>query len=292
MKVLILGGEGQLGTVLQSVLKENSVACGREDVDITSRDSFSQQLKKTAVDLVINAAAYNLVDQAEDEPDEAYRINALGPRNLALECAVRNLPLVHISSDYVFGQDAAKAPWNETDSPGPVSAYGTSKLAGEYFVRSLCKKHFIVRTCGLYGHAARSGSGKGNFVETMLRLGNERDELRVVDDQHCTPTSVSDLATAIYDLIQTKAYGLYHCTNEGDCTWAKLATEIIQYSNLDACVIPVPSSEYPTKARRPKQSLLECTKLAKVIGRPMPHWKDSLHQYLEERKIAEPISDS
>ncbi len=292
MKVLILGGEGQLGTELQVSLRGSSIACGRNDVDITSRESFLHQLDKTAVDVVINAAAYNLVDQAEDEPDAAYRINALGPRNLALECAVRNLPLVHISSDYVFGQDASDDPWKETDTPGPVSAYGTSKLAGEYFVRSLSEKHFVIRTCGLYGHAARTGTGKGNFVETMLRLGSERDELRVVNDQHCTPTSVKDLATAICDLIQTDSYGLYHCTNVGDCTWAKLAIEIFQYSKLDVCVSPIPSSEYPTKAKRPKQSLLDCTKLTAVIGRAMPHWKDALHQYLDERKIDEQLSDS
>ncbi len=292
MKVLILGGEGQLGTELQNLLKENSVACGRQDVDITSHDSFSQQLEKSKVDLVINAAAYNLVDQAEDEPDEAYRINALGPRNLALECATRNLPLVHISTDYVFGQDTSGTPWKETDAPGPVSVYGTSKLAGEYFVRSSCKKHFIVRTCGLYGHAARSGNGKGNFVETMLRLGSERDKLRVVDDQHCTPTSVKDLAAAICDLIQLDAYGLYHCTNDGDCTWANLAMEIFQYSKMNVRVTPISSSEYPTKAKRPKQSLLDCTKLTAVLGRSMPHWKDALHQYLDERTIDEPRSNS
>lgn len=283
MRCLLLGAEGQLGMALQALLKENGIACGRQSVDIASLESISQKLSDVAVDCVINAAAYNQVDRSEAEPAEAYRVNALGPRNLAIACAERELRLIHISTDYVFGMSDSQTPWRETDAPGPVSAYGTSKLAGEYFVRSLCPRHFVVRTCGLYGHAARLGKGKGNFVETMLRLSRNQQELRIVDDQHCTPTSASDLATTLLELATSTAYGLYHVVNSGSTTWARFAEEIFNQSQSPTKVIQISSAEYPTKAQRPAYSLLNCDKLATEIGHAMPSWQDALQRYLAER---------
>lgn len=285
MRVLVVGSEGQLGTELLEVFGQNAVGCGRQEVDISSADSISYQLDHSTFDCVINAAAYNKVDLAEEEPEIAYLVNSLGPRNLAQECAKRGICLVHVSSDYVFGLEDSQRAWIETDAPGPVSAYGTSKLSGEYFVRSLCTRHFVVRTCGLYGKAARSGRGKGNFVETMLRLGAEREVLRIVDDQHCTPTSAKDLAAAIHDLVQTSAFGLYHATNREACTWARFAEEIFAYAGVKAKVERIPSAEYPTKARRPSYSVLNCSKLEATIGQPLRTWKTALHQYLDERSV-------
>lgn len=284
MRVMILGCQGQLGSELVNLYGENGVAFSRDQVDITKSDSIADHLGSNSIDCVINAAAYNKVDQAEDEPDLAYRVNALGPRNLALTCARFDVPFVHISSDYVFGLNSSETPWIESDCPTPNSAYSVSKLAGEHFVRSIAPKHFVIRTCGLYGHAARSGAGKRNFVETMLRLGSERKELRIIDDQFCTPTSVKDLATAISELILTTEFGLYHATNSGECTWAIFAEEIFKQAKMQTQVLKITTSEYPTKAKRPSYSLLNCQKLNSLLRAHFPRWEDALGRYLRERE--------
>ncbi|MBC8117379.1 MAG: dTDP-4-dehydrorhamnose reductase, partial [Candidatus Saccharimonas sp.] len=231
---------------------------------------------------VINCAAYNLVDKAEDEPEAAHRVNSIGPRNLAEWCAARGAVLMHISTDYVFGADRTRQmPLGEADPTGPVSVYGQSKLEGELAVRSLCPRHFVVRTCGLYGH--RAARDKGNFVETMLRLGRERPELRIVGDQRCTPTSTADLARALVSLLQTDAFGLYHATNTGDCSWFEFACEIFRLANIPVKTTPMTAAEYGAKARRPDYSVLDCSKLANVLDRPMPSWQDALARYLANR---------
>ncbi len=283
MKAMIVGADGQLGSALREILGDDAIALGHADIDITSPESISSQLDTFDPTVVINAAAYNFVDQAEDEPEVAYRVNALGPRNLAIECQKRDKCLVHISSDYVFGLESSLTPWTEMDTPGPVSAYGMSKLSGEYFVRSLCSKHFVVRTCGLYGHAARRGAGKGNFVETMLRLGTEREELRIIDDQKCTPTNAHDVAVTLCDLAITTSYGLYHATNRGAATWARFAEEIFAYLKMPTKVVRITSNEYQTKARRPAMSLLNCYKLEAVLQNPLRTWESALHEYLDQR---------
>ncbi|MCB9953962.1 MAG: dTDP-4-dehydrorhamnose reductase [Planctomycetaceae bacterium] len=284
MQIAVLGAAGQLGTELCLQLGDRALPWTRADVDLTNPDSVRAALTSFTGTCVINAAAYNKVDIAEEEPQVAYAVNALGPRLLAQECADRDLALVHVSTDYVFGLEADRTnPFTELDAPGPVSCYGQSKLAGEYFVRSICPRHFVVRTCGLYGLAALQGAGKGNFVETMLRLGNERDELRVVNDQHCTPTSVKDLAAAILSLVETEKYGLYHAVNSGATTWAEFAAHIFDAAGMTTRVTGIPSSEYPTKARRPGYSVLNCDKLEQTIGRPMPTWQDALREYLSSR---------
>ncbi len=285
MRIAVLGSTGQLGTELCAKLGAQVRAWCRPAIDLTSRDSLQAALDQEPVDLVINAAAYNKVDLAEDQPQQAYLENALGPRLLALECAVRDITLMHVSTDYVFGLDLQRqVPYRESDAPGPASAYGLSKLAGEYYVRALCPKHFVIRTCGLYGHAARTGAGKGNFVETMLRLGRERNELRIVNDQYCTPTSVADLATWLIALAKSTQYGLYHATNTGSTTWAEFAQEIFQSANLSTRVMPIPAAEYPTKARRPGYSVLNTDQLSTTLSIPLNHWKAALHTYLAERQ--------
>lgn len=285
MRVAVVGANGQLGTELCRRLADQAVPWTRAEADLTDEATVRQLVNSSKVDLVINTAAYNKVDLAEDEPELAYRVNALGPRGLAKACASRGIPLVHLSTDYVFGLDTQlHVPLQETDPPGPLSAYGASKLAGEWFVRVHCPQSYVIRTCGLYGHAGRHGAGKGNFVETVLKLAATRPELRVVNDQHCTPTSVVDLAQAILELIATGRYGVYHATNSGETTWAELASEIFRLEQLRNLVIPIPSAEYPTKARRPAYSVLNCDKLADAIGRQLPDWRTALAQYLRERE--------
>jgi dTDP-4-dehydrorhamnose reductase len=286
MRIALVGAHGQLGSDLQQTLAGNIILLGHEDIEITDQASVEGALSAARPECVINSAAYNLVDRAEDEPLVAYAVNALGPRNLAKYCAAHDLPLLHVSTDYVFGNQAAAEncaphPYVETDAPGPINAYGVSKLAGEYFVRSLCPRHYVVRTCGLYGRKATRG--KGNFVETMLRLGRERGEVSVVADQHCTPTATADLARAIAALVETGAYGLYHATNTGAATWYHVAAEAFRLAKLDARLRPITTAEFPTKAPRPGYTLLATDKLAATIGWSMPPWQDALARYLAAR---------
>ncbi len=277
-RIAIIGASGQLGSEFRRLLGERAIAIRHSQLEISDPLSVRQALIAADPDFVINAAAYNWVDKAEDEPQVAYAVNALGPRNLALACAERSIPLLHVSSDYVFGLDARDTPYSETDTPGPLGAYGLSKLAGEYFVRSLCPQHYVVRTCGLYGHA--EAVGKGNFVKTMLRLGRERGHVRVVDDQYCTPTSAADLAEALVDLIQTEAFGLYHLTNRGQTTWYDFTREIFEIANVNATIEAISTAEFGAKARRPANSLLNCDKAAGVLHGHMPPWHDAVARYL------------
>lgn len=279
MRIAVIGAYGQLGSDLVPVLGDGAISLGHADVELTDPASIAVALGNRQPSHVVNCAAYNLVDKAEEEPEAAFRVNAFGTRNLAQWCARSNVVLMHISTDYVFGQDPERrTPWFESDAAGPVSAYGASKLAGEQFVRSICPRHFVVRACGLYGkNAAR---GKGNFVETMLRLGRERPELKIVSDQRCTPTSTADLAIALAKLVRSDAFGLYHATNSGDCSWFEFASEIFRRAKLPVKTLPVLAADYGAKARRPDYSVLECSKLANAIGGPLPPWQDALERYL------------
>ncbi len=285
MRIALTGPTGQLGTDFCSLFADAAVPLSRPDFDLGDDDAIRHCLDAAQPDLVINTEAYNLVDRAEDEPELAFRINSLGPRTLAIWCAERSLPLVHFSSDYVFGLDAGRTvPYSEDDVPGPLSAYAASKLQGEYFVRSLCPQHFVVRTCGLFGVAGSRGADKGNFIETMLRLGAERDELTVVDDQHCTPTWTADLADAVAELVRTERFGLYHATNSGATTWHELASYVLQSAGLATVVRPISSADFGAKARRPGYSVLDCGKFEAALGRPMPDWRDAVDRYLAARE--------
>jgi dTDP-4-dehydrorhamnose reductase len=208
--------------------------------------------------------------------------NRRGPGLLADYCREHDLKLVHVGTDYVYYGRTGKTPWTEQDEPLPISTYALSKYSGEQLVRAHCPRHFVIRTCGLYGRNAMHG--KGNFVETMLRLGRERPELRVVGDQRCTPTSTANLASAILDLVKTDEYGLYHATNSGSCSWFEFASEIMKMASLRATVSSITTAEYGARARRPSYSVLDCSKLEKVLGWKMPSWQEALGRYLTERK--------
>lgn len=277
--VFITGADGQLGGELTRLLGERAVPRSRGGLDICDPRA-GEAIVAAGVGVVVNCAAYNAVDRAESEPGAAYRINAEGPRNLAAACEELGLPLVHVSSDFVFGADGMRGePYRETDRPGPQSAYAVSKLAGEYFVRQKCRRHFVVRTCGLYGSAAPE---KGNFVKTMLRLAADRPELTVVDDQFCTPTSTADLAAAIVALIETDAYGLYHATNAGATTWCRFARAVLDQAGLETPVRAITTAEFGAPAPRPPYSVLDCGKLEGTTGLRMPGWEEALGRYFEE----------
>src|SRR5262245_29679572 len=202
MRIAVFGAPGQLGRDLCPRLAGDVFPLTRADAELTQADAVRRKLSELRPDVVVNCAAYNFVDQAESEPEAAFAVNAWAVRNLAQVCRDLGTLLVHVSSDYVFGLDAERrTPWTESDSPGPISVYGLSKLAGEYLVRSISPQHLVVRTCGLFGVGGAGGKGK-NFVETMLRVGGQGRPLRIVADQRCTPSYTADVASAIATLIE------------------------------------------------------------------------------------------
>lgn len=287
MRYAVLGAAGQLGRDLCPRLPGQVVPLSRRGspaVDLAQPQSLPTLFDGVRPDVVVNCAAYNFVDRAESEPREAFAANAWGIRELARLCRQRDCLLVHFSTDYVFGLDAARQqPWTEQDAPGPVSVYGLSKLAGEYLVRALCPCHLVIRTCGLYGVWGSGGKG-GNFVETMLRLAGQGKPLRVVDDQICTPSYTVDVAETTIALLNKERPGLYHVTNSGSCTWHEFARTIFELSGISADLTAVPSREYPMPARRPAYSVLDHTGLrALSIPSPRP-WREALAAYLRERQ--------
>lgn len=281
MRVAIIGAKGQLGSDLVERLGTQAIPLTRAEIDITQQESVWNVLDRERPDSVINCAAYNFVDKAEIEYELAMLTNRRGPGFLADYCRERDMKFVQVSTDYVYDGRSGQKPWKEEDEPLAISSYALSKLAGEQLVRTHCPRHFVVRTCGLYGRNA--SHGKGNFVETMLRLGKERDELKIVSDQVCTPTSTATLASAILDLLKSDAYGLYHGTNSGQCSWFEFASEIFRLARINVKVTPISSADYGARARRPSFSALDCTKLTKQIGWALPPWRDALSRYLNER---------
>lgn len=288
MKILLLGAGGQLAHDLAKALAGHEVIpWTRAELDLGACPSdLADRLRATGAEVLVNSAAYNLVDQAESDPEPAFQVNAFGPRQLARACEQVGMALCHFSTDYVFGLEPGRGdPWNVQDAPGPVSVYGTSKLAGEYAVRASCTKHYVLRTCGLYGVKGSRGKG-GNFVETMLRLAGKEGPLRIVSDQTCTPSYTADVARAAAALIETNAYGLYHVTNGGQCSWHEFAREIFRQAGLSVECQPISSAEFGAAARRPPFSVLANEKLRDAGVTPPADWRDALGRYLEERKSA------
>jgi dTDP-4-dehydrorhamnose reductase len=282
MKIALIGADGQLGSDLLSLLPTaNCFPLFYPDFDVTEPQKARDVLQSLAADVVINTAAFHRVDECEDRPMDAFAVNAIAVRNLALICRDSKAVLVHFSTDYVF--DGRKGtPYREEDTPGPLNVYGVSKLAGEYFVRSLCQKYFLIRTSGLYGSAGCREKGM-NFVELMLHLEKSGRSLRVVGDQWVTPTSTEELAVRILELLDTGRYGLYHMTNEGQCTWYEFAKEIFSLAGRAANLSPIDSQTYAAKARRPAYSVLE-NQRAKALGiTDFSPWQEALKNYLKKK---------
>ena len=274
MKILITGAYGMLGSDLREVLKNQElIVTGSKDLDITDEEKVVEFVCENSPELVINAAAYTAVDDCETHYDDAYAVNALGPKNLAIACNKLDIPLVHISTDYVF-DGTKRTPLIETDKLGPQSAYGKTKLAGEEFIQENTDKYFILRTAWLYGLHGN------NFVKTMLDLAENHDEITVVDDQVGSPTYSFDLAVAITNLLFSDKYGIYHVTNEGECSWYEFAKLIFELSNIDVKVVPVTTEEFPRPAPRPHYSVLNNKKWNSSGFVPMRTYQEALSEYL------------
>jgi len=285
MKVLVTGANGQLGTDLCKVLRDfELIPLTDKDIEISDMSSVKQAFSKYKPDIIINTAAYVRVDDCEDEKDKAFSVNALGARNVAGVAQELGAKLVHLSTDYVFGGEAEPrtTPYTEFDTPVPLSIYGKSKLAGENLARHFCLRHFIVRTSGLFGVAGSMGKG-GNFIETMLKLSREREELRVVDDQVFSPTYSRDLARKIVQLMTTDYYGIFHITNRGACSWYEFTTEILKLADITTPVVPITSDQYLQKARRPRYSVLDNSHLRLLGMDDMRPWQEALKDYLVAR---------
>lgn len=250
-------------------------------LDVTQREQVFQQVEKLGPEVIINTAAFHKVDVCETEVLAAFQVNAVGVKNLCLAARAVEATLVHFSTDYVF-EGNLRRPLTEQDETNPVNAYGVSKLAGEKIIRYLWEKSFVIRTCGLYGHAGSSGKG-GNFVETMLQKAKANDSIRVVHDQVLTPTSTRELARKVAELIQTKHYGLYHVTSQGACSWHEFAAAIFEIAGIKANLSPTTSAEFKSPAKRPAFSVLENAHLNKWGMDDLKSWQDALLEYVSER---------
>lgn len=286
MRVMVIGSAGQLGSDLVKVLQKSDkevIGLTHQEIEVLDKDSICRNIDAHQPNIVINTAAYHKVDEVENNPEKAFAINAIAPAMVARECARRDVACMFLSTDYVYGSDRERrAPYSETDLPGPINVYGASKLTGEMMVQYSCPKHYIVRTSGLYGERGASGKG-GNFIETMLRLAREGKPIKVVNDQRLTPTSTVDLSVAINHLIETAYYGLYHITCEGDCTWYEFALKIFELCRLSPDVTPVLTREMNTTAVRPGYSVLSKERLYSRGITKMRFWVDALADYLRRK---------
>lgn len=287
MKVLVLGARGMLGQDLVPVLlqaghmvvsADRAAGAGSVPLDITDLDRVQSVMADVRPEAVINAAAYTDVDGAEADQESAYRVNALGTWNLALSCQAYGIPLMYVSTDYVFDGTKGGA-YDEYDTTSPQSVYGLSKRAGELHVERLCRKYYIVRTSWLYGHGGK------NFVQTILKAGSERPELRVVNDQWGCPTATTDLAEAMVRLLESNRFGTFHVTGQGECTWFDFAAEILRLGGLSTPIYPQTTAELNRPAPRPAYSVLR-NRALELTGQPLlPHWKDSVRRFVAQHAL-------
>ena len=282
MRIVIIGADGQLGSDLLKSLKDQAIfTLYYPDFDITKSQEVKEKLLELGPDVIINTAAYHRVDECEENSAKSFLVNSIAVRDLAITCHEMSAVLVHFSTDYVF--DGKKtSPYVEEDPPSPLNVYGVSKLAGEYFVRNALERHFLIRTCGLYGVAGCWGKGM-NFVDAIVSQEKKGIPLRIVNDQWVTPTSTAELAERIKELIKTEEYGLYHLTNEGQCTWFEFAEMIFTQLGRKPSLVPVDSETYAAKAKRPGYSVLENKKAKEVGLSEFSHWKDALTDYLKAK---------
>jgi dTDP-4-dehydrorhamnose reductase len=279
MKIAVLGSDGQLGRELCRQLGSRCLPLSRDHLDITDRRLVLRMLLEQAPQAVINAAAFTQVDLAETQAERCQAVNADAVAHLAEVCQILGSPLVQVSTDYVFGRHDRRVPNKEEDPPEPHSVYASSKLEGERQAAQ-CPAHFIVRTCGLYGSPAR----QPDFVEKIIARARERPLLRVVDDQHCTPTYVPHLARAILFLLDTVAYGAYHIVNSGETTWYEFACEILAQTKMDVEVERISTAQLGAPAARPAYSVLDTARYHALGGPAMPHWRDALAEHLATRR--------
>lgn len=278
MKILITGSNGMLANAIKEELKDEELICTDvQELDITDAEKVNEFVKNVHPDYIINCAAYTAVDKAEENEELVYKINAIGPKNLAVSANNNDAILIHISTDYVFGGDKpVDEDYSEGDEKNPQAVYGTTKLAGEKFIEENCSKYYIFRTAWLYGEGH-------NFVRTMLELASSRDEVKVVNDQHGSPTYAVDLASIIHQVMDKKIeFGIYNSTNLGYTTWYDFTKMIFDLENINCKVTPVTSEEFKSPAKRPKNSQMSKDKLLKN-GIVIPTYEDALKRYLSKK---------
>lgn len=284
MYLLITGGQGQLAADLAEAFAGNEVhALGRAQLDITAPRDIEAVMRDLQPNVVINTAAYHNVDRCESSPEMSFAVNAAAVQRLAAASAMEGALFIHLSTDYVFG-GMRDRPYHEDDPVDPVSVYGASKAAGEIAIRATTDRHLIVRTTGLYGLAGRQ-TGRGNFVETMLRLADRGDPIRVVADQTLTPSYTADVARRIADLVETGATGTYHVTSGGACSWYQFAAEIFDLVHRPVSLHPTKQADRPTPAKRPSYSVLGHDKMRALGLPPMREWRAALTEYIERRAL-------
>ena len=283
-RYVVIGATGQLGSDLVRTFDQPGelVALSTRDVDILDSARTRSMLETLRPTCVINTAAYNLVDRAEDDERSAFALNAEAVGTLAAVCQAAGARLVHFSTDYVF-DGVKRTPYLETDSPQPVSVYGESKLAGERLALERCERSVIFRVCGLFGLAGSLGKGKGNFVETMLRLAREGRPLRVVSDQVLCPSYTLDLARKVWKVLPKVAHPVYHLTNAGQVSWYEFARRALELAGVTADLTPVTAAEYGARARRPAYSVLAHAHLAALGEDDLRPWDAALPAYVAER---------
>ncbi len=278
MRILVTGYKGQLGYDVVKRLRSRSIECrgvDLDDFDLTDKTAVRSYLTSYAPDRVVHCAAYTAVDRAEEDTETCYRVNVLGTASIAEYCSDNDIPMMYFSTDYVFDGTGVN-PFDTDSLRNPQNQYGRTKAQGEDEVTSRLTKFFILRTSWVFGV---NGS---NFIKTMLRLGKERSDINVVNDQFGSPTYTSDLAILIADMINTNKYGIYHATNEGICSWYEFACKIMELAHLPAKVHPVSTAEYPVKALRPMNSRMSKASLDRQGFSRLPHWEDALTRYLGE----------
>lgn len=282
MKIGVIGANGQLGADITAAFVaqgDEVVGLTHADIQIESMDSVREVLAGVQPDLVVNTAAMHHVEKCEADPERAYAVNALGARNLAQGANEHDAILIHVSTDYVFDGEKT-SPFVETDYALPLNVYGNTKLSGENFIRTIAKRHFVVRVSALFGKTPCRAKGGQNFVELMLRLAKERGQVRVVDSELVSPTNTKILGLQFVKLSQSDAYGLYHATAEGSCSWHEFAKEIFSLTGV-ACDVQVAGpTEFPAKVPRPKYSVLENHNLKTQGLNLMTDWREGLRQYL------------
>lgn len=292
MNILITGGKGQLGTEILKCFENKKTELGVPEIlkqdnkvtsidvdtlDITDLSAVTKLFEENKYDCIINCAAFTNVNACETEVEAAFKVNAIGPRNLAIAAEKINAKLIHVSTDYVFSGVGTK-PFVEWDNCDPQSTYGKTKYLGEQYVREFCSKYFIVRTSWLYGYYGN------NFVKTIMKIAKERGECKVVNDQRGNPTNAADLAHHILKLVPTEEYGIYHGTGNGECSWFDFATKIVEFAGINAKVNPCTTEEFPTPAKRPAYSSLENLMFKATVGDEFRPWEEALKCFMENYK--------
>lgn len=286
MKVAVIGANGQLGNdVTQAFSAFDDEVCSltHVDIELSDIDSVSKRLEELRPELIVNTAAMHHVEKCEAAPDRAFAVNGLGAMNVASVARDLGAALIHVSTDYVF-DGAKKSPYTEEDAPRPLNVYGNTKLAGEFFVRSITDRHFVMRTSAIYGKNPCRAKGGLNFVELMLKLAAERGKVRVVDSEFVTPTRTTEIARQMVALSRSDSYGLFHATAEGCCSWHEFACEIFRLTKTPVNLEVACPDEFPAKVPRPKYSVLENQALKRCGLNVFRPWQEGLSEYLSSER--------